>query len=68
MVGVFIGFIGIIFITEFDGSSLQKSDYLGIFSGVGAALAYTSVRELRKFYDTRAIVFIIYDNREQLDL
>ncbi len=54
--GVFIGFIGILFITEFDGSSLEKSDYLGIFSGVGAALAYTSVRELRKFYDIRAIV------------
>ena len=54
--GVFIGFIGIIFITEFDGSSLEKSDYLGILSGVGAALAYTSIRELRKFYDTRAIV------------
>ena len=55
-IGVFIGFIGIIFITEFDGSSLEKTDYLGILSGVGAAFAYTSVRELRKFYDTRAIV------------
>lgn len=55
-VGVFIGFIGIIFITEFDGSSLEKNDYLGILSGVGAALAYTSVRELRNFYDTRVIV------------
>ncbi len=55
-VGVFIGFIGIIFITEFDGSSLEKNDYLGILSGVGAALAYTSVRELKNFYDTRAIV------------
>ena len=55
-IGVFIGFIGIVFITEFDGSSLEKSDYLGILSGVGAALAYTSIRELRKFYDTRAIV------------
>ncbi len=54
--GVLIGFIGIIFITEFDGSSLEKTDYLGILSGVGAALAYTSVRELRKFYDIRAIV------------
>ena len=54
--GVFIGFIGILFITEFDGSSLEKSDYLGILSGVGAALAYTSVRELRNYYDTRAIV------------
>ncbi len=55
-IGVFIGFIGIIFITEFDGSSLEKTDYLGILSGVGAALAYTSIRELRKFYDSRAIV------------
>jgi drug/metabolite transporter (DMT)-like permease len=55
-VGVFIGFIGIIFITEFDGSSLEKTDYLGILSGVGAALAYTSVRELRNYYDSRAIV------------
>ena len=54
--GVFIGFIGIVFVTEFDGSSLEKTDYLGILSGVGAALAYTSVRELRKFYDSRAIV------------
>ncbi|MDZ7819128.1 MAG: DMT family transporter [Aliarcobacter sp.] len=54
--GVFIGFLGIIFITEFDGSTLEKTDYLGILSGVGAALAYTSVRELRKFYDSRAIV------------
>ncbi|QKF78413.1 DMT family transporter [Arcobacter defluvii] len=54
--GVFIGFIGIVFITEFDGSNLEKSDYLGILSGVGAALAYTSVRELRQFYDSRAIV------------
>jgi drug/metabolite transporter (DMT)-like permease len=54
--GVFIGFVGIVFITEFDGSTLEKTDYLGILSGVGAALAYTSVRELRKFYDSRAIV------------
>jgi drug/metabolite transporter (DMT)-like permease len=55
-IGVFIGFIGIVFVTEFDGSSLTKTDYLGILSGVGAAFAYTSVRELRKFYDSRAIV------------
>ncbi len=54
--GVFVGFIGIVFITEFDGSTLEKTDYLGILSGVGAALAYTSVRELRKYYDSRVIV------------
>ncbi|RXI28640.1 DMT family transporter [Aliarcobacter trophiarum] len=55
-IGVFIGFIGILFIAQFDGSTLKKTDYLGILSGVGAALAYTSIRELRKFYDSRAIV------------
>lgn len=54
--GVFVGFIGILFITKFDGSSLDKTDYLGILCGVGAGLAYTSVRELRKYYDARAIV------------
>lgn len=54
--GIFVGFFGIVLITKFDGSSLDKSDYLGILCGVGAALAYTSVRELRKYYDTRIIV------------
>jgi drug/metabolite transporter (DMT)-like permease len=56
-IGVFIGFVGIMFITGFDGSNLSKSDWLGILSGVGAGLAYTSIRELRNYYDTRAIVF-----------
>ena len=53
---VAVGFVGIIFITQPSGFTFSKSDLLGIFSGVGAALAYTSVRELKKFYDTRAIV------------
>lgn len=55
-IAIFIGFIGILFITQPNGLSFSKYDLLGIFSGVGAALAYTSVRELKKFYDTRAIV------------
>ncbi len=55
-IGVFVGFIGIIFITKPTGFTLSKTDILGIFSGIGAALAYTSVRELRNYYDTRAIV------------
>jgi len=54
--GVFIGFIGILFITHFTGINLSKTDWLGILSGVGAGLAYTSIRELKNFYDTRAIV------------
>lgn len=53
---VFIGFIGILFITQPDDIGFSKYDILGIFSGVGAALAYTSVRELKSYYDTRAIV------------
>ena len=53
---VFVGFIGIVFITQPTGLAFSKTDLLGIFSGIGAALAYTSVRELRKYYDTRAIV------------
>lgn len=51
-----IGFVGIIMITQPSGVGFSKYDILGIFSGIGAALAYTSIRELKKFYDTRAIV------------
>jgi drug/metabolite transporter (DMT)-like permease len=51
-----VGFIGILFITQPTGIGFSKYDLLGVFSGVGAALAYTSIRELKKFYDTRAIV------------
>jgi len=55
-IAVFIGFVGIVFITQPNGFGFSKYDWLGIFSGLGAALAYTSVRELKQFYDTRAIV------------
>jgi len=51
-----IGFIGILFITQPTGLGFSKYDLLGIFSGIGAALAYTSIRELKNYYDTRAIV------------
>ncbi|MEA2018531.1 MAG: DMT family transporter [Campylobacterota bacterium] len=54
--GVFIGFFGVLFITGFDLTNLDKTDWLGILSGVGAGLAYTSIRELRKYYESRAIV------------
>jgi drug/metabolite transporter (DMT)-like permease len=51
-----IGFVGIVMIAQPQGGSFDKYDILGIFSGIGAALAYTSIRELREYYDTRAIV------------
>lgn len=51
-----IGFVGIVLVIQPSGWALGKTDILGIFSGLGAGLAYTSVRELKRYYDTRAIV------------
>ena len=53
---ILLGFTGILLIAQPEGGVFDKYDLLGIFSGLGAALAYTSIRELRQFYDTRAIV------------
>jgi len=56
-VALFVGFAGILFITRPYGMyDFDKYDMLGLFSGLGAALAYTAVRELREYYDTRSIV------------
>lgn len=54
-IGVFIGFIGVLFVTKFSGENLDKTDLLGILSGIGAALAYTSIRELKNYYDAKII-------------
>jgi drug/metabolite transporter (DMT)-like permease len=56
VVAIGLGFVGIVLIAQPEGGSFDKYDMLGIFSGVGAALAYTSIRELRQYYDTKAIV------------
>ncbi len=56
ILAIIIGFTGIVLIAQPQGGTFDKYDILGIFSGVGAALAYTSIRELRTYYDTRAIV------------
>lgn len=56
IIALIIGFLGIVFIMRPNGLRLDLTDVLGIFSGVGAALAYTSIRELKKYYDTRMIV------------
>lgn len=53
--GILLGFVGIVLIVQ-PQISVTQSDLIGIFSGVGAALAYTSVRELRRAYDVRVIV------------
>ncbi|MGP1485651.1 MAG: DMT family transporter [Campylobacter sp.] len=53
---VFLGFGGILLIVQ-PSLGIHKTDWLGIWSGFGAALAYTSVKELKRSYDTKIIVF-----------
>ncbi|NBC82944.1 MAG: EamA family transporter [Bacteroidetes bacterium] len=53
---VFAGFIGILFVFQPNFNGDSKTDLLGIFNGLAAGAAYTSVRELKKHYDTRSIV------------
>lgn len=53
---VLLGFIGIVLVMKPTGLMLSKTDIFGLLSGLGAALAYTSVRELNKVYDVRIIV------------
>lgn len=50
-----LGFVGILFIIQ-PNLGISKTDIIGIWSGVGAALAYTSVRELNRSYDAKTIV------------
>ena len=57
IVAILLGFVGMAAISLPEGgATFSRYSLLGIFSGVGAALAYTSIRELRQYYDTRAIV------------
>ncbi|MFC2087379.1 DMT family transporter [Bacteroidota bacterium] len=53
---IFIGFGGILMIFQPSASSSVLYNSLGIFSGLAAAAAYTAVRELRNYYETRVIV------------
>ncbi|NPA03249.1 MAG: DMT family transporter [Epsilonproteobacteria bacterium] len=53
---IFLGFLGVVLITDPFLTPFDRYDLFGIGSGIGAALAYTSIRELKKYYDTRAIV------------
>ena len=55
ILALIFGFLGIVLIAKPDGFALSKYDMLGIFSGIGAALAYTSIKELKNYYDTRVI-------------
>jgi len=55
ILALIFGFLGLVLIAKPDGFSFSKYDILGLFSGIGAALAYTSIKELKNHYDTREI-------------
>ena len=57
-----IGFLGILFVVKPTGDFPLKLAITGILSGIGAGLAYTAVRELRQYYDSRTIVlsFVLF--------
>ena len=51
-----LGFIGMLMVMQPNGVVFEKSHLFGLLNAVCAALAFTSIRELRKYYDTRIIV------------
>ncbi len=51
-----LGFTGMLFVMQPDGLVFEKSHLFGLLNAVCAALAFTSIRELRSYYDTRTIV------------
>jgi drug/metabolite transporter (DMT)-like permease len=53
---ILLGFVGMIFVMQPNGFQFEKAHIFGILNAVCAALAFTSIRELRKYYDTRIIV------------
>jgi len=53
---IFLGFIGMLMVMQPSGFVFEKAHIFGIINAVCAALAFTSIRELRKYYDTRTIV------------
>ena len=55
-IAILIGFVGIFMIFKPDVESNLTANIIGIFNGIGAGAAYTSVRALRKYYDNRTIV------------
>ncbi|WP_331774676.1 DMT family transporter [Sulfurospirillum sp. 1612] len=55
LLAMLLGFIGMLLVMQ-PGGEIHKSYIFGLLNAVCAALAFTSIRELKRYYDTRAIV------------
>ena len=56
LLALFIGFLGIVFITKPFGVSLSYEHLLGLLGGFFAASAYATIRTIKNIYDSRVIV------------
>ncbi|MDY3113952.1 MAG: DMT family transporter [Helicobacter sp.] len=66
-VAIFLGFSGILLISNPSGEGLSLIGFLiGIYSGIGAALAYFSITKLANLYDPRIIILSLALNGSAL--
>lgn len=56
ILALFLGFLGVIFITKPFGFLIGIDHLLGLLGGFFAAAAYTTIRKIKHFYDSRTIV------------
>jgi drug/metabolite transporter (DMT)-like permease len=56
VLALFIGFFGVILITNPQGISISYEHFLGILGGFFAAAAYTTIRRIKNHFDSRIIV------------
>jgi len=55
-IAIGLGFFGMLLVMQPFGTGFNTNHLFGLLNAVCAALAFTSIRELRKYYDTRTIV------------
>jgi drug/metabolite transporter (DMT)-like permease len=53
---LFIGFMGVVFISKPFDMSFSYTHFLGILGGFFAAAAYTTIKKIKDIYDSRVIV------------
>jgi drug/metabolite transporter (DMT)-like permease len=56
VLALFLGFLGVVFITQPWGLTVSRSHLMGLLGGFLAACAYATIKRLRHLYDARMIV------------
>lgn len=53
---IFLGLLGMLLVMQPNGLIFEDESIFGLLNAIFAALAFTSIRELKKYYDTKIIV------------